>query len=61
MYPRLNLRLRELTVACLGAHNDYSWFTLVWQITGTPALEVLNRNAEWISAPPLPNALTVNV
>ena len=44
-----------------GAHNDYSWFTLVWQITPTPALEVLNRNGEWIPAPPVPNALTVNV
>ena len=45
----------------IGAHNDYSWFTLVWQITQTPALEVLNKNGEWISAPPIPGALTVNV
>ena len=45
----------------IGAHNDYSWFTLVWQITATPALEVLNKNGEWISAPPIPGALTVNV
>ena len=44
-----------------GAHNDYSWFTLVWQMTAAPALEVLNKNGEWISAPPVPNALTVNV
>ncbi|KAK5111764.1 hypothetical protein LTR62_004684 [Meristemomyces frigidus] len=45
----------------IGAHNDYSWFTCVWQMTPTPALEVLNSNAEWISAPPIPNTLVVNI
>lgn len=46
----------------IGAHADYSWFTLVNQLSlGIPALEVLNHNGEWISAPPLKNSLVVNV
>ena len=45
----------------IGAHNDYTWFTLLWQITPAPALQVLNKNGEWVSAPPIPGALTVNV
>ncbi|KAK5112419.1 hypothetical protein LTR85_011528 [Meristemomyces frigidus] len=45
----------------IGAHADYSWFTLVWQMTATPALEVLNHNGHWVQAPPIPNTLVVNV
>ncbi|KAL1306807.1 hypothetical protein AAFC00_005464 [Neodothiora populina] len=45
----------------LGAHADYSWFTLVNQLTPTPALEVLNHNGQWVSAPPIKNTLVVNV
>lgn len=45
----------------IGAHADYSWFTLVWQMTATPALEVLNQNGHWVPAPPIPNTLVVNV
>ena len=45
----------------IGAHADYSWFTLVNQLSPTPALEVLNHNGQWISAPPLPNTLVCNV
>ncbi|KAH8663159.1 hypothetical protein BGZ60DRAFT_347925, partial [Tricladium varicosporioides] len=45
----------------IGAHADYSWFTLVNQLTPVPALEVLNHNGHWISAPPIPNTLVVNV
>lgn len=45
----------------IGAHADYSLFTLVNQLSGTAALEVLNANAEWVSAPPLPHTLVVNV
>lgn len=45
----------------IGAHADYSWFTLVNQLSSVPALEVLNHNGDWISAPPLKNTLVVNV
>lgn len=46
----------------IGAHADYSWFTLVNQLSlGVPALEVLNHNGEWISAPPVKASLVVNV
>ncbi|KAE9967338.1 hypothetical protein BLS_006435 [Venturia inaequalis] len=45
----------------LGAHADYSWFTLVNQLSATPALEVLNHNGGWVSAPPIANTLVVNV
>jgi isopenicillin N synthase-like dioxygenase len=45
----------------IGAHADYSWFTLVNQLSDTPALEVLNPNGQWISAPPTKNTLVVNV
>ena len=45
----------------IGAHADYSWFTLVNQFSDTPGLEVLNHNGQWISAPPIKNTLVVNV
>lgn len=45
----------------IGAHADYSWFTLVNQLTNTPALEVLNANGHWVSAPPIEGSLVVNV
>ncbi|CAJ2504865.1 Uu.00g122590.m01.CDS01 [Anthostomella pinea] len=45
----------------IGAHADYSWFTLVNQLSDTPALEVLNANGHWVAAPPVPGSLVVNV
>ncbi|KUJ13015.1 Clavaminate synthase-like protein [Mollisia scopiformis] len=45
----------------IGAHADYSWFTLVNQLSATPALEVLNHNGAWVSAPPVKGTLVVNV
>jgi isopenicillin N synthase-like dioxygenase len=45
----------------IGAHADYSWFTLVNQLSPTPGLEVLNHNGEWVSAPPIANTLVCNV
>lgn len=44
----------------LGAHTDFSWLTMVLQ-DSVPALEVLNKNGEWIDAPPKPNTLVCNV
>ncbi|KAI4596752.1 hypothetical protein KJ359_005094 [Pestalotiopsis sp. 9143b] len=46
----------------IGAHADYSWFTLVNQLSlDTPALEVLNANGHWVPAPPVAGSLVVNV
>ncbi|KAI0009233.1 Clavaminate synthase-like protein [Xylariaceae sp. FL0662B] len=46
----------------IGAHADYSWFTLVNQLSGdAAALEVLNANGRWVPAPPIEGSLVVNV
>ncbi|KAF4123663.1 Isopenicillin N synthase [Geosmithia morbida] len=46
----------------IGAHADYSWFTLVNQLTPDAAgLEVLDANGHWVSVPPLEGSLVVNV
>jgi isopenicillin N synthase-like dioxygenase len=44
----------------LGAHTDYSFFTLVQQ-ESVAALQVLNANGIWIDAPPKPRTYVVNV
>lgn len=44
----------------LGAHTDYSFFTLVQQ-EKIAALQVLNANGIWIDAPPKPRTYVVNV
>lgn len=43
----------------IGAHSDYECFTLLHS-TG-PGLEVMNGAGQWIDAPPVPGALTVNI
>jgi isopenicillin N synthase-like dioxygenase len=43
----------------IGAHSDYECFTLLYS-TG-PGLEVMNGAGQWIDAPPVPGALTVNI
>jgi isopenicillin N synthase-like dioxygenase len=43
----------------IGAHTDYECFTLLHS-TG-PGLEVMNGAGQWIDAPPVPGALTVNI
>ncbi|KAI0482283.1 Clavaminate synthase-like protein [Xylariaceae sp. FL0804] len=44
----------------LGAHADFSWLTLVLQ-DEVPALEVLNEDGIWVSAPPQPGTFVCNV
>lgn len=43
----------------IGAHTDYECFTLLRSTL--PGLEVLNGAGEWIDAPPVPGAFTVNI
>lgn len=44
----------------LGAHTDVTFFTLVQQ-DHVNALQVLNANGIWVSAPPMPCTYVVNV
>jgi isopenicillin N synthase-like dioxygenase len=43
----------------IGAHTDYECFTLL--LATAPGLEVMNRAGEWIDAPPVKDALVVNI
>jgi isopenicillin N synthase-like dioxygenase len=43
----------------IGAHTDYECFTLLHSTS--PGLEVMNGRGEWIDAPPLAGAFTVNI
>lgn len=51
---------QEATDIGLGAHTDYTFFTLVQQ-ESVAALQVLNANGIWIDAPPKPRTYVVNV
>ncbi|MGZ3254716.1 MAG: isopenicillin N synthase family dioxygenase [Burkholderiaceae bacterium] len=43
----------------IGAHTDYECFTIL--LPTAPGLEVMNRNGEWIDAPPVEDAFIVNI
>ena len=43
----------------IGAHSDYECFTLLHSTS--PGLEVMNGSGQWIDAPPVPGALTINI
>ena len=43
----------------IGAHTDYECFTVL--LATAAGLEVMNRAGEWIDAPPVPDALVVNI
>ncbi|XP_042395732.1 2-oxoglutarate-dependent dioxygenase 33-like isoform X1 [Zingiber officinale] len=44
-----------------GAHTDYGLLTLVNQDVEINALQVQNKNGEWISAPPIPDTFVCNI
>ena len=44
----------------IGAHTDYSCFTLVCQSTSS-GLNVLNANGQWVGAPPVENSFVCNI
>ncbi|KIW23611.1 uncharacterized protein PV07_11798 [Cladophialophora immunda] len=44
----------------IGAHTDFDTFTILWQDT-VGGLEVLNANAHWVPAHPIPGTFVVNV
>lgn len=45
----------------IGAHTDFECFTVLWQEPGIQALQVLNSETQWISAPPIPGTLVINI
>jgi len=45
----------------IGAHTDFECFTILWQEPGIQALQVLNKQNQWINAPPVPGTLVVNL
>ena len=45
----------------VGPHKDGSFLTYLLQGTGHSSLEVQNKSGTWISAPPIPNTLVVNI
>ncbi len=45
--------------AGIGAHTDYECFTIL--LATAPGLEVMNGKGKWIDAPPVPDALVVNI
>ncbi|KAL7412746.1 hypothetical protein BDY24DRAFT_390939 [Mrakia frigida] len=45
----------------IGAHTDYECFTILRQFDGVEALQVLNKQGVWISAPPIPGTFVINI
>jgi isopenicillin N synthase-like dioxygenase len=43
----------------IGVHTDYECFTIL--LPTAPGLEVMNRNGDWIDAPPIEGAFIVNI
>ena len=44
----------------VAPHTDYGCVTLLWQ-DEVGGLEVLHRSGEWVSAPPIPGTLVINI
>ncbi|KAH0586038.1 putative iron/ascorbate oxidoreductase [Termitomyces sp. J132] len=45
----------------IGAHTDWECFTILWQEPNIQALQVLNSEKQWVSAPPIPGTLVINL
>ncbi|KAL7279630.1 hypothetical protein ACG7TL_006036 [Trametes sanguinea] len=41
--------------------SSFECFTILWQEPGIQALQVLNKQNQWIDAPPIPGTLVVNL
>lgn len=44
----------------IGSHTDFQLFTILWQDT-QGGLQVLNRDGQWLNAPPKPGTFVVNI
>lgn len=45
----------------IGTHKDSSFLTFLFLGTAHPGLEVQNKSGTWISVPPVPDTLVVNI
>lgn len=61
-YPQLDPSNPTVSeIQGVGPHKDGSFLTYLLQGTGHSSLEVQNKSGAWISAPPIPNTLVVNI
>ena len=44
----------------IGSHTDFQLFTILWQ-DSVGGLQILNREGEWINAPPIEGTLVINI
>jgi isopenicillin N synthase-like dioxygenase len=62
-YPALppgDLNIPDLKDIGLGSHTDLQCFTLLWQ-DNIGGLQIINREHQWIKAPPIPGTFVVNI
>ncbi|KAJ5201058.1 hypothetical protein N7449_005861 [Penicillium cf. viridicatum] len=61
-YPRMDPpKPTAPDIQGVGPHKDGSFLTYLLQETGHSSLEVQNKSGTWISVPPIPNTLVVNI
>ncbi|TRM62097.1 hypothetical protein BD626DRAFT_631280 [Schizophyllum amplum] len=60
-YPPQTAAIDENKVMGIGAHTDWECFTILWQEPKHQALQVLNSEKQWISAPPIEGTLVINL
>ncbi|XP_072046243.1 uncharacterized protein [Amphiura filiformis] len=57
--PTADIEVKENQVRC-GEHSDFGSITFLFQ-KDKGGLEVLNRQGQWVSAPPIDGTIVVNV
>jgi len=60
-YPVTTIEEKESDAVGLGSHTDLQLFTLLWQDYDVGGLQVLNKEGQWIKAPPIKETIVVNI
>lgn len=60
-YPVATEADRASDAVGLGSHTDLQLFTLLWQDYHVGGLQVLNKEGQWIKAPPIKETIVVNI
>ncbi|KFY33571.1 hypothetical protein V494_07532 [Pseudogymnoascus sp. VKM F-4513 (FW-928)] len=60
-YPVATEADRASDAVGLGSHTDLQLFTLLWQDYHVGGLQVLNKEGQWIKAPPIEETIVVNI
>ncbi|KFX86943.1 hypothetical protein V490_08672 [Pseudogymnoascus sp. VKM F-3557] len=60
-YPVATEEERAGDAVGLGSHTDLQLFTLLWQDYHVGGLQVLNKDGQWIKAPPIKETIVVNI